>query len=386
VHFAVRVAAWLLLLLPLASLTSLIWQEYLRIGVLTAGLGYGLVVRKLGGIPSNWRQIVLPVSFFFIFYQFVPFSSLGERFVVPNFLRLPLSFLILLLLGVIPVAFLAANSWRARLTLLDGVVIAIGVLLFLLSIGLKFAFEEPTAWPAEILPVVFSLIWFISRQAWIARDFEERKYWIGLVSVFLAVSLIGCLQIGRAHYYSWSGARNVKKSDLNVALLQYASLAELSQDLGLESLHDESLLGQAQIFSKQGAIEEASRALSMEGVFQIVVSPEEWEGPVGSMLYKNTSCWADLKLYAGKIQIDVFARGQPAQNIWPRMRVRLDDQVLGEVDVTSGETQSYRFRAQTHSGKARIEISFLNDLWQLGVLDRNLYIEQAEITYQEIDW
>ncbi len=68
------------------------------------------------------------------------------------------------------------------------------------------------------------------------------------------------------------------------------------------------------------------------------------------------------------------------------MRVRLGDRILGEVDVISGKATPYRFLAEAHSGKARLEISFLNDLWQRGGLDRNLYIEQAEITYQEIDW
>jgi hypothetical protein len=386
VHLAIRVAAWFLLLLPLASLTSLIWQEYLRVGVLTVGLGYGLAVRTSGGLPTNWKQVVSAASFLFILSQFVSFSSFGENSISSGSLRLPLSFFVLLVLAATPVTFLIANHRRARLTLLDGVVIAIGILLFLLSIGLKFAFEEATAWPEEILPAGLVIIWFISRQTWVSRNYEERNYWIGLVSAFLLVSLIGCLKIGRAHYYTWSGQRNLEKSDLNTALKQYANLESLSQGLGLESLHDESLLRQAQILHKQGAIKEVSRVLSMGDSFQIVVSPKEWEGPVGSMLYKNTSCWADLKLYAGKIQLDVFARGQPAQNIWPRMRVCLDDQVLGEVDVTSGGTKPYHFLAETHSGKARLEISFLNDLWQLGVLDRNLYIEQAEITYQEIDW
>jgi hypothetical protein len=385
VYFAIRVALWFLLLLPFASLTSLIWQEYLRVGVLTVGLGYGLAVRTSGGLPTHWKQVILTASFLFILSQFVSFSSLGERFISSGFLHFPLSFFVLLILAATPIAFLT-NNRRARLTLLDGVVIAIGVLSFLLSIGLKFAFEEATAWPEEILPAGLVTIWFISRQTWISRNFEERNYWIGLVSVFFIVCLVGCLQIGRAHYYSWSGTRNIEKSDLNTALQQYANLESLSQSLDLESLHDDSLLGQAQILHKQGAIKEASRVLSMGDSFQIVVPSSEWEGPVGSMLYKNTSCWADLKLYAGKIQIDVFARGQPAQNIWPRMRVRLGDQVLGEVDITSGETKPYRFLTEIHSGKARLEISFLNDSWELGVFDRNLYIEQAEITYQEIDW
>jgi hypothetical protein len=386
VHFAVRVVAWFLLLLPLASLTSLIWQEYLRVGVLAIGLGYGLAVRTSGGLPTNWKQAILIASFLFILSQFISFISIGERSISSGFLHFPLSLFVLLILVATPVAFLAANYRKARLTLLDGVVIAIGILLFLLSIGLKFAFEEATAWPEEILPAGLVTIWFISRQTWILRNFEERNYWIGLITVFTVVSLVGCLQIGRAHYYTRSGARNIEKSDLNVALQQYVNLESLSQSLDLESLHDESLLAQAHIFYRQGAEKEALRALSMGDSFQIVVPSGEWEGPVGSMLYKNTSCWADLKLYAGKIQIDVFARGQSARNIWPRMRICLGDQILGEVDVTSGETKPYRFTAEILTGKARLEISFLNDSWELGVFDRNLYIEQAEITYQEIDW
>jgi hypothetical protein len=386
-HFAIRISAWLLLFLPLVSLTALSWQEYLRVVVLTVSLGYGLTTKNTHCLPANWKQLMLTVSLLFISSQFVLLLPINKVFYTSfGLLHLSLSLLILSVLAATPVVFLAVNSWGVKLILLDRLVVAIGLLLFLLSIGLKFAFEEETTWLEEILPAGLVVIWFFNRQAWVLRNFAGRNYWAGLVTVFTVVALVGCLQIGRAHYYTLSGARNIEKSDLNTALQQYANLEQLSESLGLESLHDKSALGQALIYHKQGVIEEASRALSMGDSFQIVVTLDELEGPVGSMLYKNTSCWVDLKLYAGKIQVVVFARGQPAQNIWPRMRVRLGDQILGEVDVTSGETRPYRFTAPTHTERSRLEISFLNDLWQLGVFNRDLFIEQVEITYQEIDW
>jgi hypothetical protein len=386
VRGTINILAWLLLLTPLAFSASLTWQEYLRVGGLAIGLGYGVATRFMDRLPSGGEKVVVVVGSFIILSQLIYFPTFLKPYFAQgggSVLPFVLSFLALVAASI---AFFALNAWKWKPNLLDWVVVVVGWGLFLLFMILKFAFTEAIAWPRGFLPAGFVTIWLISRQFHSLPDFEWEKYRTGLVSVFFVVSLMGCLTIGRAYYYSWSAVRDMEKSDLEEALQQYATLEGLSQRLKLESLYNESLLGQARVHHRQGLVEKAYEILSMGSAFRILVAPNEWEGPVGGMLYKNTSCWVDLKLYAGKIQVDVFARGQPAQGSWPRMRVRLGGKILGEVDVVSMETKPYHFLAENHSRQARLEISFLNDLWQSGVWDRSLYIEQAEIIYKEVDW
>ena len=85
--------------------------------------------------------------------------------------------------------------------------------------------------------------------------------------------------------------------------------------------------------------------------------------------------------------IRVFAWGEPAKDIWPGMRVQIGDIILGEADVTSKEAKPYVFHASVGTGRQRLEVSFLNDDYNLRPYwNRNLWIEQAEIFYLEVAW
>ncbi|NIM58213.1 MAG: hypothetical protein GTO16_04630, partial [Candidatus Aminicenantes bacterium] len=68
--------------------------------------------------------------------------------------------------------------------------------------------------------------------------------------------------------------------------------------------------------------------------------------------------------------------------------VILDDEIIGEVDVTSEELKDYEFKKTVKAGKYHLYISFTNDgvtLDKKGKLieDRNLYVRNCEIVYEE---
>ena len=93
-------------------------------------------------------------------------------------------------------------------------------------------------------------------------------------------------------------------------------------------------------------------------------------------------------LYKGKVEFQIYASGTPAHKEWPLMRVKLGDDILGDVFVTSGDLQPYSFPVEIHEkGRQRLEISFLNDFYQAKpYIDRNLLVERAEINYHSIIW
>ena len=70
------------------------------------------------------------------------------------------------------------------------------------------------------------------------------------------------------------------------------------------------------------------------------------------------------------------------------MRVKLGDEILGDVFVNSSDLQPYSFPVEIYEkGRQRLEISFLNDFHQTKpYIDRNLLVERAEIKYHSIIW
>jgi hypothetical protein len=103
--------------------------------------------------------------------------------------------------------------------------------------------------------------------------------------------------------------------------------------------------------------------------------------------------------WTGTVSVPVFfkegdakfilqARGTPAKGVWPHMVVKLDDEVIGKVDVTSRKLKDYEFQKTVKPGKYHLSISFTND----GVTrdkngkmveDRNLFLRRCRIVYEE---
>ena len=166
----------------------------------------------------------------------------------------------------------------------------------------------------------------------------------------------------------------------------YEKSGDYFREVGLDEQYGKSRLALARCLNEMGEAETAAAALEMEAGWKWVVRPEEWEGPTGGHLFKNVSCWKELWLPGGKVGIQVRAAGKDAKGEWPRMRVRLGDEWLGDVEVDSRKSRGYDFTADIETGVQRLEIALLNDFWELGGGDRWLRIGKVEIEYREIDW
>ena len=376
-----------LILLPLSYAFMPTWQDYLRLGIINIGLGYlwwrypTFTLRQLEGV-----KLLLVVTFFFIVIHFDPVAA--NRPILNT--ASPFSVYFIVWGGGVSFAFaifvLYGNAWNNKLALSDWIVIVINLLLMGLSLGAGLLFGEKLQWVSSVKCMLYLMLWFLVTRLLPSRPGFERKLIAGILVVFAFICLVGGVRIGKTIYH-YRAAIKSQTEDAREALAHYEHAEESSRSLGLAALQDASLFRRAGLLYKQNAHEQAAKIFSMEEDFIKVVQPKEWEGPAGGKLYKNISCWKDLKLFEGKVEIKVFARGKPALDIWPRMRVKIEDRILGEVDVTSKEFRPYVFHTFVKTGRQRLEISFLNDAFNLQPhWDRSLWIEQAEIHYQEIAW
>jgi tetratricopeptide (TPR) repeat protein len=123
-------------------------------------------------------------------------------------------------------------------------------------------------------------------------------------------------------------------------------------------------------------------------VVDLYILPSDWKGKAGGNLYWKGGCYAFIKLQQGKVLFKVHARGTPAQGVWPHMVVKLNDEILGEVSVTTRSWKSYCFTKDVENGFYRLWIYFTNDRCLLKTVggkkvreDRNLFVGDAAITY-----
>jgi hypothetical protein len=120
------------------------------------------------------------------------------------------------------------------------------------------------------------------------------------------------------------------------------------------------------------------------------ISPSDWQGKTGGNLYWNAGCQASVTLLRGRVLFTIQARGDPAQGVWPRMVVKLDDEVIGDTNVRSGEWRPYAFTKDVQRGEYTLWVYFTNDFSLEKVVggkkiseDRNLYVGAVEITHEK---
>ena len=365
----------MLALVPLIYGIDLTVSEYIRLGLITIGLAY-LWWRKTSEQMSVY---LLALSFIFALTQFEPATTTED--------------IILWICGAFAVGaaviyFFGHGIHRKKPMLSDWLALGIVLVIVSTSIGSSLLAEREIAWTTLGKIAISALIWLLVTHSIPSRPEMARRFKVGLLGVFAAVCLVGCVQVGAAYYYYKSGEQAQKDGDLDTALYYYERGAKLGKDLNFGDINEICSFKMAGILSRQGRHEESLKALSLEKDFIALVRPEEWEGPEGGNLYYNTSCWKDLSLYKGEVEFRIIAHGSPALDEWPLMRVQLGDEVLGDVFVTSREPQPYTFLVKNgEKVRKRLEISFLNDFHQAKpYIDRNLIVEQAEIQYRRIEW
>ncbi|MEW6756039.1 MAG: carbohydrate-binding domain-containing protein [Candidatus Latescibacterota bacterium] len=144
----------------------------------------------------------------------------------------------------------------------------------------------------------------------------------------------------------------------------------------------------AGVLQARGQSDRAAQTLGLQPGFVQVIPADAWDGPEGGNLYYLVSCWKDLTLHPGEVELVIHASGTPADDVWPLMRVRLDQRVLSDVLVTSTDARPYAFTVRVpRPSRQRLEITFLNDFHQAEpYADRNLKVEHAEIRYRQVYW
>ncbi len=80
----------------------------------------------------------------------------------------------------------------------------------------------------------------------------------------------------------------------------------------------------------------------------------------------------------GKAKLTVYARGSVSGGEWPHMVVKVGEQTVGEVDVTTDAFMAYDFEATVTAGTQDVVIEFTNDSEE-GQEDRNLYVDKVGV-------
>lgn len=78
----------------------------------------------------------------------------------------------------------------------------------------------------------------------------------------------------------------------------------------------------------------------------------------------------------GPTIIGFRASGTPAESIWPRVSIRLDDRLLAYVSVANSHIETYARIFPVPAGRHKVTLSFLNDYYANGQ-DRNVWVKDV---------
>lgn len=101
--------------------------------------------------------------------------------------------------------------------------------------------------------------------------------------------------------------------------------------------------------------------------------------PGGWNLWTNGNASVSHAFLGRDSIVTVRAFGQSALGVWPHMIVRVDNQVIGDLNVQATTYSPYQFYyAAPASGPRQVSVSFDNDYYQNGE-DRNLFLDALSI-------
>jgi tetratricopeptide (TPR) repeat protein len=246
-----------------------------------------------------------------------------------------------------------------------------GVLIFLIGIGALKTYIVYTAYHKAL------------------HSRSEEKLWQDL----LALNKIPRIKSIDIKAKNELGKISMEKGNFEEAANYYKKI------LADQAFNFEANLGLAEVAYKQkewGKAHEAyKRAIYLKpNETTKVIEASEWQGRSGENIYQNGDMyWGGavstfVLLKGGNAKFILQARGTPAKGIWPHMVVKLDNEIIGEVDVTTEKLNDYEFKKVVKPGKYNLSISFTNDdvTWdKTGKLieDRNLFVKRCRIVYEE---
>ena len=189
------------------------------------------------------------------------------------------------------------------------------------------------------------------------------------------------------YYYLGVGYENIHQDHKAIKAFERMVLLDSKNVEGLHHLEN--------LYTRIGLKNNATKIRDLiEKVITKVVEAADWKSRSGENVYQNGNmAWrgtvsAPVILKEGNAKFTLQAMGTPAKGIWPHMVVKLDNAIIGKVDVASEKLKDYEFKEAVKAGKYNLSISFTNDgvtLNEAGKMieDRNLFIKRCRITYEK---
>jgi tetratricopeptide (TPR) repeat protein len=180
---------------------------------------------------------------------------------------------------------------------------------------------------------------------------------------------------------------NFRVGEIYVAQGDYEeAIAAFKRTLTKRPRHLDALSSLVDIYEEEGKMDLAQqyRDVILKKVVTHRIRPSDWKGANGGDLCTEGGCRARVTLYRGKVRFTINARGTPAQGVWPHMVIKLNQEIIGEADVTTRELKAYSFTKDVETGRYRIWILCTNNLSEeekKTVKVRKLFVGAGEITY-----
>jgi len=357
---------------------SLTWQDYARIFVIDIGLAYLVWGSYRKNTWVRGLNIIAALIFIFILVGFnTRFGSSGLSFWV-DVICLTMTFC--LAMGW----FIISDAWRLELRWPDKIVFVFGCAV----LGLQLYGNSGDFTYCVFLSFIFitsGLIWLLFKKEFIGLEKLQKLLFI-TIGVFGTIILIGSVRLGVLYNLMQTADEFRMTSEYDAAAGYYLRAEELSRALGFRKFSNEATFNRASIFHKQGNTELAAKTLGLEDGLHKTINFLDLSGPAKGDLYTEATCWSEIKLYPGRVNLCVNAKGTYALGEWPVMRVRFEDVLARDVTVSSEDLSAYCFEFETTGRQGILSISFINDGYSPPLEDRNLWVESVRIFYKDVFW
>lgn len=279
------------------------------------------------------------------------------------------------------------GGWRAVQTpglslRLQGTVLFVAAGVLAVSLAVVALPGMRSLWPGSLQWLLYPVVWLGLARWWVSCGPGDRKWLLRPATVVVAaVCLVGAGRVAAAAYQLWAGDRAVAAGKPAQAAQAYGAAQSAFAGLGLSGVEEQARLGLAQALAAQGSQEQAYGLLGIDPSEGVVIAPDQWQGQAGGHLFRNTSCWHDLWLWEGEVEVEINAGGRQAGGVWPELRVQLNGQELGRmiVDAPQGSTQT--FRAQVATGRHRLRVSLVQGLWSSRGEHRTARLDTVRVRY-----
>jgi len=290
-------------------------------------------------------------------------------------------------LGILVAAgFVALGNERniAETSALDLTVGSVAIGIWIISVGAELLYGLGELWTESLQFGLYAVVYIVLRRCLVGLSSSERRWLLApTVASMSVVCLVGSVSVG-AVLHEFSRAQEAEISGQHVvAASRYRLTEEQAQNHGFVTLAERSKLGLTRSLLRQGKLDVAKNVMGIPADGVITIEPTRWKGPTGVLLFKNVSCWEDVWLLEGKVDVEISVIGPEVRGVVPLLRVELGGDVLGEIEVTSAGGTTHTLSTQVATGRQRLELRLMNGFWTSGGEHRWARLGTAQIRYRE---